>query len=424
MVPPLSRANPPLEGGVDKVKNSPIIITQNIIDWMGYKGRNVADKQDHFLRLIQSLKVPYKEIDYKHPLAIEYPCIQTEAKIIPKQIEQKRWICMEPRAFKNVIMRLNTENADMIREYYLNLEEAMFDYGRYTAQYMMEKNNKQVQRLVMKDKAEIKLKKQLRREKERAEQAELEAEQEKNARIKTEKEAKEKLQRALKFNQATKQIEPQEYIYVVTTDNYSPENKFKPGGCETFKLLKSRLNTYNSGKSDSDSHYYVYVRKVVSYRSIEQALLGCLGGFRENVNKELYMIHFDWLVRCLDAIIDHTSEFLSFVNLNRDQMVEDTMNREPVIPPPIRLEKLKISYQRVGEEEVEVTTIFDQDTIDAIKESLTSFNPDNNTIKRTTFEDHLKHVHPEVKIDNKKRNLWEIVKQIGGSLNPSWRFKY
>jgi hypothetical protein len=321
---------------------------------------------------------------------------------------------MESRAFKNVVMRLNTENSDMVREYYLNLEEAMFDYGRYTARYMMEKSNiekVQIQeQLAIKDKAESKLRKQLRREKE--------------LRLKTEKEAKEKLERALKFNQATKQVEPQEYIYIVTTDNYSPENKFKPGGCETFKLLKSRLNTYNSGKSDSDSHYYVYVRKVVSYRSIEQALLGCLGGFRENANKELYIIHFDWLVRCLDAIIDHTSEFLSFVNLNRDQMVEDTMNREPVIPPPIRLEKLKISYQRVGEEEVEITTIFDQDTIDAIKESLVCFNPDNNTIKRTTFENHLKHVHPEVEISNKKRNLWEVVKQIGGSLNPSWRFKY
>jgi hypothetical protein len=30
----------------------------------------------------------------------------------------------------------------------------------------------------------------------------------------------------------------------------------------------------------------------------------------------------------------------------------------------------------------------------------------------------------EVKIDNKKRPLWEIVKQIGGSINPKWRYKY
>ena len=62
--------------------------------------------------------------------------------------------------------------------------------------------------------------------------------------------------------------------------------------------------------------------------------------------------------------------------------------------------------------------------IETVKESLISFSPDNNTIKRVVFEDYLKHHHPEVKIENKKRPLWEIVKQIGGSLNPSWRFKY
>ena len=66
-----------------------------------------------------------------------------------------------------------------------------------------------------------------------------------------------------------------------------------------------------------------------------------------------------------------------------------------------------------------MTTIFNEDTIDAIKESLTSFNPDNNTIKR--FENHLKQHYPEVKIDHKKRVIWDIVKKIGISINPKWR---
>jgi hypothetical protein len=80
---------------------------------------------------------------------------------------------MEVRAFKNVVMRLNTENADVVREYYLNLEEAMFDYGRYTAMYMMEKSNiEKVQIQAIENKAKSKLKKRLK-------QAQLEAEQEK-----------------------------------------------------------------------------------------------------------------------------------------------------------------------------------------------------------------------------------------------------
>lgn len=248
--------------------------------------------------------------------------------------------------------------------------------------------------------------------------------QEKEERQKVEIEAKEKLQRALKFNQATKQVEPQEYIYIATTDQYMLESKFKPGGCGTFDLVKSRLSQYNSGKSDSNSHFFVYLRKVVSYRAIEQALYATLGGFRENANKELYIINFDWLKRCIDAIIDHNDEFLLFVNLNREQMVEDTMNKEPVVLPPLRLEKIRISYQRIGEEEVELTTILEQDTIDAIKDAMVIYNPDNNIVKRVAFENHLKQYHPEVKIDHKKRVIWDIVKKIGVSINPKWRYKY
>lgn len=119
----------------------------------------------------------------------------------------------------------------------------------------------------------------------------------------------------------------------------------------------------------------------MSYRSVEHTLLGCLGGFRENANKELYIINYNWLVKCVDAIIDHNEEFLLFVNMHRDQMVQDTMNKEPVVVTPLRLEKIRVTYQRIGEEEIDLTTIFNQETIDAIKESLTTFNPDNRFLR-------------------------------------------
>jgi flagellar biosynthesis GTPase FlhF len=188
---------------------------------------------------------------------------------------------------------------------------------------LKQERSQMVQQLAIRDRSHEELK-------QRAEKAENEAKEQRLLKEQSEKEAKEKLQRALKFNQATKQVEPQEYIYIATTENYSLENKFKPGGCGSFDLTKSRLSQYNSGKSDSNSHFFVYLRKVVSYRSIEQALLGCLGGFRENANKELYIINFDWLVKCIDAVVDHNTEFLLFVNSNRGQMVEDTMNKAPV----------------------------------------------------------------------------------------------
>jgi len=98
---------------------------------MGYKGRKEADKQDKFLRLLASLKIKYFEIDHKHPFALEYSGIQKEVKqlILSKNLNKKKWICMEQRDFKNAILMLNTENADVVRRYYLNLEEVMINYG-------------------------------------------------------------------------------------------------------------------------------------------------------------------------------------------------------------------------------------------------------------------------------------------------------
>jgi hypothetical protein len=361
---------------------------------------------------------------------------------------KKKWICLDVKQFKKVVMRLNTESADVVRDYYLNLEELMFDYTEYTKMYLVAQRDKETIRrdnemshmmhqLALKERSEEELKQELedaekaredaekaREDAEKArEDAEREVENERLLKQLIEQEAKAKLQRALAFNQATKVVEPTEYIYIATTSAYARENKYKPGGCATFELLRSRLSQYNSGKSDSDSHFFVYVRKVVSYRAVEQMLQSCLGGFRENACKELFIINYEWLTKCVDAVIDHNSEFLEFVNTYRAQIVEDTMNKVPVAATPVRLEKIKVSYQRVGEEEIELT-IFNRETIDAIRSALEEFSPDNDTVKRSVFEGFLKERHPEVDIAKKKRPLWDMVKRIGESVNPNWRYKY
>jgi hypothetical protein len=300
-------------------------------------------------------------------------------------------------------------------------------YGSYQAEMRLTETMAQLairdQSYERAEKKRIRAEKRAEEERQRAEELEEKLEQERLLKERTERETKEKMARCLKFNQATRMVEPREYIYIATTDVYARDNKFKPGGCSAFNLVKSRLSQYNSGKSDSDMHYFVYLKKVVSYRAVEQALQGCLGGFRENLNKELFIINFDWLVKCVDAIIEHNTEFMVFVNLNRDQMVEDTMNKEPVAVVPIRLEKVRISFQLYGEDEVELSSE-DQQIIDAVKESLTTFFPDNDVVKRVVFENHLKQNFPKVEIGKRKRQVWGMAKKIGLQINPCWKYRY
>ena len=133
---------------------------------MGFEGRDISDKQERFARMLKRNTIPYYEIDCNHPFALEYSCVQREIQTIPKNnLDKKRWICMDPKDFKKTVLRLNTKTADMVRDFYLNLEEAVVAYSEYTLSYMVEKatleNRVAKSQLALKEKSEEELSAQL-----------------------------------------------------------------------------------------------------------------------------------------------------------------------------------------------------------------------------------------------------------------------
>jgi prophage antirepressor-like protein len=298
--------------------------------------------------------------------------------------------------------------------------------GHYELTQSLEASKAQ---LALKEKTEREIMLQLdteRKAKEAAELAKETAEKEREkARAKLRSETqryRNHIKKALEFNQATKKVEPLEYVYVATTDRYQDHHKFKIGGTATFELLKSRLNQYNSGESDSDSHYYVYTRKTVNYKAIEHTVQGLLSGFRENQSKELYIIHYDWLIKCLDAILDGNVELALFINSSRDRMVQDTITKSPTIASPIQLET--IIYSRAGDDPHDVTALLAPELIETIKTAIDSYAPDNNTIKRKEFEQRLLELDPDLRLEGKRKTAWNVVRQLGSLTNPMWRYKY
>ena len=409
------KAPPPREGS-----ESMVVLTPCLFKWLGYEGQYTSDKKEKFIKLLDNNKIPYEEVMHDDPRFLEHPSMKREIKHTGlNNLNQKRWLVIETRNFKKAVMRLNTKNAEMIRDYYLNLEEACFEYAEYQANWLREKVEKE---MVLKENelsASMSLlaikNTELEESKQREEQAYMKLRSEA-------KRHKEQIKRTLEFNQATKQIEPLEYIYICTTEYYQQHHKFKVGGVQSFKDLKSRLTQYNSGESNSEAHFFIYVRKTVSYRSVEHIIKGLLSGFRENQSNELYIIHCDWLVKFLDAIMDGNAEFALLVNSNREQIALDTINKEPTILPPIQLEQ--IAYIRAGDEPRDLSSVLGQEMIDSIKEAIESFKPMDNTVKRKEFELHLLSKSPNVSLTGKRRNTWELTRQLGLSINPMWRYKY
>jgi prophage antirepressor-like protein len=165
------------------------------------------------------------------------------------------------------------------------------------------------------------------------------------------------IKKALEFNQATKKVEPLEYVYVATTDHYQDHHKFKIGGTATFELLKSRLNQYNSGESDSLLRVHEKDCKLQSDRAHGSRLT--FGLSRESVER---VVHYSLrLVDRLDAILDGNVELALFINSSRDRIVYDTTTKSPTIASPIQLET--IIYSRAGDDPHDVTALLARDRL-------------------------------------------------------------
>jgi hypothetical protein len=180
---------------------------------------------------------------------------------------------MDQRSFKKAVLRLNTENAEIVRDYYLNLEEAMFAYGEYTMRYMIEKTERTrkiqdsqlsltMEQLAIKDKSyeeETKeLQNQLDQEKLRAEKAEKDAEEQRQYSL---------ILKELAINDQKRPLD--ERIYISTSKAYAGHNRFKVGGVESMDKLKPRFSGYNGRSSVDDMWYYSDLFKVANFKAAE-----------------------------------------------------------------------------------------------------------------------------------------------------------
>jgi hypothetical protein len=413
---PLSKSNPLLQEGIEKVENQPIILTSNLLDWLGYQGRNQSDKQERFCRLLDSLKIPYDKIDYNHPFAIESPCVQKEAQLIPKQLKQKKWICMDVKDLKKTILKLNTKNAEVVRDYYLNLEEAMFAYKEYTSKYMTEKSRFAEERA--------------REAEERAREAEGRAQEEQEARQEAEREQEalqteqEKLKQEL---EDTKEhalilqemmvkedpIEKTQIIYIATTELYAKSNNFKPGGVDSKDKLKSRLSTYNTGRLEEDLFYYSDTFEVSNYHIIEAQLKNLLGRFRNKKEKEMYRLHYKDIKYIVNYLCERDGEDVDLVNSTLTTFISNLnrYNLRPVVPPPLEAFLTSVTHLKKNGT-VNNITIKSSTFEEALEKYITDLEPDVTCITK-------KQVFDDLEVKKNRTDKFLILQSVLARLRPN-----
>lgn len=124
----------------------------------GYEGE-IRSQQQSMKKFLKSNGVQLLEIHSNDERVKDYPTIIQEISKLPLDflvgnyrrinsifclsillfdkgaIAKKKWLIVEPREFKKIIMKLNTKSGNMIREYYVVLEEFIKLYFEYSLRF-------------------------------------------------------------------------------------------------------------------------------------------------------------------------------------------------------------------------------------------------------------------------------------------------
>jgi MSV199 domain/Protein of unknown function (DUF3627) len=106
-----------------------------LLQCLGYEGKGFTQQQA-IKRFLKSNNIQPLELSSDDPRVEAYDSIKEEMKVMkPNVIANRKWLIIEPREFKKVIMKLNTKNGDNIREYYIRLEELIKSYLEYSLHF-------------------------------------------------------------------------------------------------------------------------------------------------------------------------------------------------------------------------------------------------------------------------------------------------
>jgi hypothetical protein len=206
-----------------------------------------------------------------------------------------------------------------------------------------------------------------------------------------------------------------EIIYIATTKAYAKQNRFKIGGVKSRSLLKPRLCTYNTGRSDGDKMYFAFITETTDYHHLEQRINKIIGDHKEHTGAEMYNLHYDSLYPLIEYLADRFDEEIKYHKVLFDKLIKETLNKDPTVPVPLILNGAE--YKKYKDGVAVSTQVLDFDEMDenAKREFVSTIFQDFATFKgedalfRKDFEEY---VSQNAKAKFNKRVLWSYLKQI------------
>ncbi|CCU55818.1 N1R/p28-like protein [Choristoneura biennis entomopoxvirus] len=365
-----------------------IIITNKILYFIHY---GISGGDDHppldkykiirkdLEKILKNYNIEYNKIKYYRNIDKEYNSLIIEIEnITSNNIIQKSWIKLSVRNFKKLILRLRTKVADEIRDYYIILEEILYDYAKHINNYNNNLKNKEII--------------QLKLEKEKAERRSLRL--------------KEKIIEEKKHKM-------EQVIYISTSKSYAAQNRFKIGGVDNNNLLKPRLSTYNSRSAEGDEWYYTYIKKINNYKHFEIRFWSVMSSFRDKKDKEIIILYYNDLLNIFEFISENYDKDIEYFNEHVKIFIDNIDNDRYHIPEPYNIELVNICSIKNGKADNKLVIATKEIIVDEIKDYFKIKIESNELeIKRKDINDFI-----DKKYKFNKRDLWNISKEIKSIFN-------
>ncbi len=216
----------------------------------------------------------------------------------------------EPGVYQ-LIFKSKKQEAEQIQDWVF---EEVLPSIRKTGSYQLNKQLEEKEKLLLETKSAIEEKQKELEEKEKA----LQIAESKNLQLTTQ-------------IKESEQINPDGWIYIATTKQYSQNNQYKLGKTKT---LNPRMQSYQTGRAKGDSYYYVYVFQTAKMDLLESLLKGFLHKYKDVKTKEIFVLPWKLLYEYVEYICSNFNECFIF-ELNKliiDNLEFDFSKNE--IPEP------------------------------------------------------------------------------------------
>jgi hypothetical protein len=312
-------------------KDTWLYIDEILIDWIGYKKSNGKFKYIDIIKKNFELNKDYKLFDYNEitnlfhsPLGeneINKEILQFKDKITDNLHNRTQHIILSPRCFKKSLMIIKTQKANIIRDYYIDLEDIYKDYSKYQNQYQLEYQNDKLLELENKQEEleeKISYKDKLLEEKEE----EIEEVKSKNFLL-------------IDQIKSVKKFIKDGNVYSATSLIKSKNKIHKIGKS---KFPKQRSSNFNTTALKGDETYYTNIVECYNQDLLEKLLHNCFSKF--HCNLEWYNIHFESFNKLFNEICTNYNNCFELINNYIESEFKEDLQIKTIIPDPIDLNEI------------------------------------------------------------------------------------